>query len=109
MTRRAWLVKPDPTLTEPCARPDCGHPEGQHLICGCQDCLRLRPDGCCPVFALPTPECPHCKQLFDAVWKFDAHIRFRTPACLAAERQHERDAAAKQRAREHRTRTAASQ
>lgn len=102
MTRRGWLVKPVPALTEPCARPDCGHIEGVHLICGCLDCLATRRDGQCHVFALPAPECPHCKQIFDAVWQFDAHMRFRTPACLAAEQRATDDAAAKQRAREHR-------
>lgn len=104
--RRGYLVRPDAALTEPCARPGCAHTEGQHLLCGCQGTRSGEPCNC-RGFALPAPECPHCRRVFDHVWKFDAHMRFRTAECVAAEQRAIADAAAKQRAREFRTRKAA--
>lgn len=77
MTRRGFLVKPDPALTEICARPECGQPEGVHLICGV---TVGRYD--CPGFALPAPMCPDCGREFSAPWLLAAHRLIRPAACL---------------------------
>lgn len=100
--RRGFLVKPDPKLVEPCARPGCGHPEGDHLICGC-NCWHDGEPCACTGFALPAPRCEHCGAVFDATWKYRAHMRFRPVACVSAERRAAAVAEAKLRAREHRT------
>ena len=98
---RGRLVAPDPTLVEPCARPDCGHPEGDHLLCGCQCWTKGDPCGC-PGFALDAPQCPHCRRYFDTVWKFDVHMRFLRyldPVCRAAEKRRAAEDAERARRR----------
>lgn len=89
MSRRGYLVKPDPALAEPCARPGCGHTEGRHLLCGCRSFRDAKPCEC-PGFAIEAPQCPHCRRYFDTVWQFDLHmkvLRFLDPRCRGAERQ----------------------
>lgn len=101
MTRRGYLAAPNPALTEPCAQPGCGDAEGVHLLCGCASTHHGRPCAC-PGFAIEAPQCPHCGRYFDAVWKFDLHMKVLRRfdlRCWAAERQQERDTEARRQTR----------
>ena len=99
--RRGFLVKPDPTKTDVCARPGCGDPEGSHLICGC-DTFHAGKACVCPGFALPAPVCPDCGHVFDSVWMFKAHRRFPPKECQRAAARRERDEARERASRAYR-------
>ena len=92
--RRGFLVKPDPALTERCARPQCGQPEGVHLICGV-----TAGDYDCPGFALPAPTCPDCRREFGSPWQLVAHRLIRPAACLHIARHRAVDDARRQQRR----------
>lgn len=78
---RGRLAVPDPTRTDTCVRPGCEHPEGVHLLCGCDT------GGCgCPDFAIAAPTCPHCGREFRTTFAFKIHQLVRTELCRAAER-----------------------